>query len=227
MPPGPTRLIHRHSGLAMSRSRSISSCSRPRKDVYDEGRLWMGAAGMEEGDSSSAFSFPARICSTNSRVFADGSNAQLLSQDAPPGLIVGKGSTTLPNQRQGTHHLAMRFLSPRVQLQLSQGMAPRRLKIPAQLVIVRQVAAGIHDMLVQSLTLYQRPLLKLGTIFREKALQEITAIQPDHFFQPYSTDRRIFDALAPVFFAGMKNRVQPCHTRSRSGPISTTRARSA
>ncbi len=135
-------------------------------------------------------------------------NAQFLSQNAPAGLILGQGSTAFPIQRQGTHHLAVRFLSPRVQLQLPRGVATRRLQVPVPLVIVRQVAAGVQDMLAQALALYQRPVLKLGTIFQKEVLQELTAIELDHFFQPCSTDRIIFDASAPVFFARMKNRVE-------------------
>ena len=61
---------------------------------------------------------------------------------------------------------------------------------------------------MQALALYQRPLLKLSTIFQKEVLQELTAIELDQFFQPCSTDRTIFDASAPVFFARMQNRVE-------------------
>jgi len=121
-------------------------------------------------------------------------NAQFLGQNAPAGLILGQGRIALSIQRQGTHHLAVRFLSPRVQLQLAQGVAPRCSKISVQLVVARQFAVGIQDLLAQALTLYQRPILKLGAIFQKKVLQELTAIELDYFFQPCSTDRRILDA---------------------------------
>ena len=155
----------------------------------------MGAVGVEEGDSSSALSLSRTDLLIQFARVGGWLNAQLLGQHAPAGLILGQGCAALPIQRQGTHHLAMRFLSPWVQLQLAQGVAPRRLKISVLLVIVRQVAVGIQDMLVQPLALHQRPLLKLGAIFQEEVLQELTAIELDQFFQPRSPDRRIFDRL--------------------------------
>jgi len=144
----------------------------------------------------------------NKPVKEEGYVTQLLGQDAPAGLVLGQGRTALPVQRQGTHRLAIRFLSPRVQLQLPQGVAQRRLEIAVLLVIVRQVAEGIQGLLVQALALNQRPLLKLGAIFEKEAVQELCAIELDHFFQPCRPERWILDAPAPVLFARLKDRVE-------------------
>jgi hypothetical protein len=61
---------------------------------------------------------------------------------------------------------------------------------------------------VQALALYQCPLLTLGTILHKEMLQELTALEPGHFFQPCSTERTVFDASAPAFFARIKNRFE-------------------
>ncbi len=102
----------------------------------------------------------------------------------------------------------MRFLSPRVQLQLPQGVAPLRLEIAVPLIVVRQPAVGIQDLLVQTLALYQRPVLKLGTILQEEAVQELASIALDQLFQARRTDRRIFAAPATVLLARLKTRFE-------------------
>jgi hypothetical protein len=55
-------------------------------------------------------------------------------------------------------------------------------EISVLLVVAGQGAAGLQDLPVQALALDERPVLELVAVFQEEALQELAAIEADHFF---------------------------------------------
>jgi hypothetical protein len=62
--------------------------------------------------------------------------AQFIRQHAPARFVLRQRRAALPAQRQGTHQLAMRFLTPRIEFQLTDGAMPHSIVFTASIMII-------------------------------------------------------------------------------------------
>ena len=137
---------------------------------------------------------------------------QLFRQDAATDLILSQGCAALPTQRQRNHQLAMGFLAPGLQFQLTSSIVSGLLVFPALIVAGRQMIKGLHCLAVEVLAFHHVPFLK-GQAVQMESRQQIATIQIGRLSQPLHAGAAGLQATVPVFVYGSYQARESTHVQ--------------